>query len=96
MPSVFRSTVDLSVGHCYGPRSCLNGSPNVFANGASVVRVGDDYEQTHSCGDNGHSMKKALTGSATVKINGMPAHRTGDSIECGDTAGIGSPDVFAG
>ena len=96
MPSVFRAALDLSVGHCYGPRPCLNGSPNVFANGIAIVRVGDDYSQVHSCGDNSHGMGIASTGSATVKINGRPAHRTGDSVACGDVAGIGSPDVFAG
>lgn len=95
MPSVFRVGTDYSVGHCYSPRQCLNGSPDVFADGKTIVRKTDDYGQTHSCGDNTHSMSKAFTGSSTVLINGLGVHRTGDLVSCGDTAGAGSPTVFA-
>lgn len=95
MPSVFRANTDLSQGHCYGPRMCLNGSPDVYANGKPVVRKTDNYGQTHSCGDNSHAMNVAFGGSATVLVNGLGIHRTGDLVSCGDRAGIGSPTVFA-
>jgi uncharacterized Zn-binding protein involved in type VI secretion len=41
-------------------------------------------------------MGVALQGSTTVFINGLGVHRTGDAVACGDKAGQGSPDVFAG
>lgn len=96
MPSVFRANRDYSQGHCYGPRKCLNGSPNVFAEGDSVVIIGSNYGQTHSCGDNSHAMNLAITGSSTVYVNGMGVHRTGDLVSCGDKAGIGCPTVISG
>lgn len=96
MPSIFRANIDLSQGHCYGPRLCLTGSTDVFVNGYSPVRQTDAYNQTHNCNDDSHNMGVALQGSTTVFINGLGVHRTGDAVTCGDKAGQGSPDVFAG
>jgi uncharacterized Zn-binding protein involved in type VI secretion len=92
---VFRANTDYSQGHCYGPRKCLNGSSDVFVNGKPVVRKTDNYGQTHTCGDDTHSMGPAVVGSSTVLVNGLGIHRTGDLISCTDRAGLGSPDVFA-
>jgi uncharacterized Zn-binding protein involved in type VI secretion len=95
MPPIFRANTDFSIGHCYGPRTCLIGSPDVLVNGKNVVRIGDNYSQTHTCNDNTHVMGVAARGSSTVFVNNKGVHRTGDLVQCGDTAGIGSPDVFA-
>lgn len=94
MPQIIRKGVDPSKGHCYSPKACLNGSNDVFVNNLSVVRVGDNYNQEHSCGDSSHSMGIAITGSETVFANGKPIHRKGDSIACGDKGNNGSPNVF--
>lgn len=95
MPSIIRSLIDFSTGHCFEPRPCLTGSPNVFVNGSPVVRVGDDYLQIHVCGIATHPMGPALIGSPNVFVNNSPVHRSGDLITCGDTGGFGSSDVLA-
>ncbi len=95
MPNLIRMQVDLSQGHCYPPAPCtLGGSPDVLANGFPVARLTDIYNQIHVCGDDEHFMGLAITGSDTVFINGLPAHRAGDSIQCGDFAANGSLDVI--
>ena len=95
MARIIRKGVDLSQGHCYSPRTCLNGSNNVFIEGIGVVRVGlDDYGQTHSCGNSHHLMRIALVGSPNVFANGAPIHRSGDLIQCGDRGSNGSLTVF--
>lgn len=97
MPSVIRATIDLSQGHEGRPgQASLNGSPDVIANGKPVVRIDDIYGVSHCNSDNCHDMAKAKTGSSKVIVNGKGIHRNGDSIECGDVASNGSPDVFAG
>lgn len=96
MPPIFRANKDFSVGHCYSPRTCLAGSPDVIVNNSPAVRKTDPYGQVHSCNDDSHSMGVAATGSSTVFVNGFGVHRTGDLVSCGDTAGVGSSNVFAG
>jgi len=95
MARIIRKGIDLSQGHCYSPRVCLTGSDNVFVEGLSVVRaLLDDYGQTHSCGHSHHSMGPGVQGSPNVFVNGMPIHRNGDLIQCGDRGGNGSTTVF--
>ena len=65
--------------------------PDVFANGAAVVRVGD----TTGCGD------PATGGSSTVKANGISVHRKGDGTGghgswVPNASSSGSSNVFAG
>lgn len=84
---------DKSTGHgAWGPNVPVKASTNVFVNGIGAVRLGDDYAP-HK-GPSTHP-EKALSG-ATVFVNGKPVHRTGDPCSCGDTAGMGSANVFAG
>lgn len=86
---------DLSVGHDgWPPRPSIQRSSNVFINGIPCVRVTDSYDihcKIRECHGG-----KASGGSSTVFVNGLAIHRTGDAIDCGDTAGTGSPNVFAG
>lgn len=97
MARIVRKYVDFSQGHCFGPRPCLNGSPNVFVEGIEVVRaLIDNYAQVHSCGNSSHSMGVPLQGSNSVYVNGYPIHRNGDLISCGDRGGMGSLTVFSG
>lgn len=84
---------DKSLGHGYPPTPSLLASTNVKVNGIGAVRMGDKY-QVHCVGPSCH-VGKAISGS-TVKVNGLSVHRTGDPLDCGDTAGIGSPNVKAG
>lgn len=95
MPAVVRIG-DNSTGHeCYPPMSATTGSPDVFVNGRPVVRVGD-YWNSHACPSTPPHDGTASAGSSSVFVNGKAIMRVGDAISCGDTAGKGSPDVFAG
>ena len=77
-----------------GPAS--EGSPNVFVNGRSVLRVGDRGKHSSCCGPN---TWEAAKGAPAVFINDLPAHRQGDAVEhCGGRGRLiqGSADVFVG
>jgi uncharacterized Zn-binding protein involved in type VI secretion len=87
MPKMVRLG-DKSCGLDCKPTPAIECSPNVFANGKGVVRVGDAFEA--HCG---HSRKVAV-GSPNVYVNGKPVCRVGDSLTCGDEACEGSPNVF--
>lgn len=65
------------------------GSPDTFANGLAVARVGDTY----NCPI--HGPNPIVTGSSNVIINGKSVARVGDSTACGATLISGSPDVSA-
>lgn len=54
-------------------------SPDVFANGARVARVGDTY----SCPI--HGANAIATGSSNVTVNGLAVARVGDTTACGAT-----------
>lgn len=73
------------------------GSPDVYINNQSVLRVGDPGEHSETCcGDN---TWRAKTGSSTVTVNGLPIHRVGDETEhCGGVGKLitGSSDVDIG
>lgn len=93
MPAVCRQT-DNSSGACgHPPSPPAEWSPNVFANGLHVVRLGDVYS-THP--DGFHPGRTVSGASSTVFANGRPLARLNDSISCGDTIGQGSPTVSAG
>jgi uncharacterized Zn-binding protein involved in type VI secretion len=70
----------------------LEGSSNVFANGKSVVRLGD---RVQSHGRSNHSSAVMIEGSSTVFCNGKPVCRKGHRATCGDQA-TGSSNVFLG
>ena len=97
MPEVTRVGLDSHVGHAsptpnpFHQTAYASGSPNVNANGAAVVRIGD----TTACGD------PATGGSSTVKVNGISVHRKGDSTGghgswVPNASASGSSNVFAG
>lgn len=72
------------------------GSPDVFVNGRSALRLGDPGIHALCCGPNTWS---CAAGSSTVFINGRPAVRLGDMTQhCGGIGKIigGSSDVFFG
>ena len=81
MPGVVRKTQDSHVGHAsptpsaFHQTSYAEGSPDVYVNGTSVVRIGDKT----ACGD------PATAGSPNVWANGIAVHRLNDA-----TAGHGS------
>ncbi len=85
MPGIVRKTDD-SAG---GP--LLGGSPNVFVNGKSAVRVGD------SVADHGlspHTTATMAGSSPNVFVNNIKVSREADAASCTCTA-TGSPNVFA-
>ena len=87
---------DSSTGHAgFYPRSCTEGSDNVFVNGIGA------HTQSMSwaihCNPTPVCHAGVLSGgSGTVFVNGKPLGRVGDDISCGDTVAQGSPNVFAG
>jgi uncharacterized protein (TIGR02594 family) len=86
---------DECTGHgCFPPRINDQGSENVFVNGIASHRSGDHWT-THCCGPACHD-SIASESPSTVFINGKPAVRIGDGIECGSIVAQGSPSVFFG
>lgn len=92
MRGIIRKGVDISTGHCFFPRPCITGSPNVLVNNIPACSKGDFYP-FHTCGKSGHA-GNALS-SSNVFVNNKPVHRSRDPVSCGDFAGLGSPNVFA-
>lgn len=90
---VIRKGVDNSNGHGFPPVPCIQGSSNVFVNGTAITRQGDKYT-VHCLSSSCH--QGAATGSSTVFANGKGVNTNGKPITCGDTAGNGSSNVFAG
>ena len=97
---------DVTMGICddghkccphYRGGKCTSGSSNVYINGRSAVRNGDEGDCR--CPHGGHFSFKG--GSRSVYINGKRAIRIGDSAGCEscDQAGevtTGSKDVMIG
>lgn len=96
MPAFVR-VGDLCTGHgCFPPRPCIQGSPNVFANGKSINRVGDAWGVHCNCKcENAHSGVTAR-GSSSIRINSIPAARVGDPINCGSACAQGSFNTGGG
>ena len=95
MPAVTRIG-DADVAHCSG-MTRAEGSGDVFANGISVSRQGDN-NTSHllppvPCPS--HAAPIAV-GSTTVCTNGKGTGRIGDAISGCTSVAAGSPNVFAG
>ena len=72
------------------------GSPNVYTNGLSALRIGDPGVHSACCGANSWN---CAAGSSTVFINGIPAVRRGDATaHCGGSGKMisGSHNVNIG
>lgn len=72
----------------------VSGSPDVFINETSALRVGDWGVHSPCCGPNTF---RAVQGSPSVFINGRQAHRVGDRDDhCGGIGSMieGSKDVI--
>ena len=103
MPKIARKT-DGHRGVCgHGAPCCphhvagaiAQGSPDVFANGLPVARLGDAV--VHDCPHCGTGHVSSASG--TVFANGVGAARIGDAVTYpggGGTITEGSADVFAG
>ncbi|CDZ74875.1 hypothetical protein ING2D1G_0716 [Peptoniphilus sp. ING2-D1G] len=86
----------MSTGHGdFPPRSTVEGSSDVFAEGSGVHRVGDSWI-TH-CNTVGvcHEGNTSI-GSGTVFCNGKQVARVGDPISCGDAIATGKSTVSVG
>ena len=77
------------------PRVPAASSGDVYAEGQLVVRQGDAY-QAHACPGSSPHNATASAGSASVYINGKPAHREGDAISCGSKGANGASTVIIG
>jgi uncharacterized Zn-binding protein involved in type VI secretion len=88
---------DATTGHgLWDSQTILEGSPNVFINGQSAVRVGDRVA-TH-CAPVGETTEchdgTVNQGSPNVFVNGKPKARFGDGVSCGGTLKEGSENVL--
>tara|TARA_Y100001963_G_C6398333_1_gene272922 strand:- start:99 stop:389 length:291 start_codon:yes stop_codon:yes gene_type:complete len=87
---------DFDVPHC-SPMTRA-GVSNVFINGRMAQKIGDF--NTEHLFPSGTGCAKHIapigSGSSTVRINGLPAARTGDSIKTCTFVGTGSTNVFIG
>jgi len=94
----------INTGHgCDTTATIVVGSNNVFVNGRSATFQGADIS-THTITNPAvppippciaHPGQKVNIGSATVRVNGKPMARVGDSADLGSVTG-GSLNVFAG
>jgi len=84
---------DMSAGHCFFPRPCIGGSPNVFINGKAAHRVGDSWP-LHRCHKHKSHDSVMAQGSPNVFVNGKALARVGDMMSCTDIAAQGSSNVF--
>lgn len=85
---------DICTGHgCYPPRPSIQGSGDVYTNSINQVRLGDMFDK-HCCGSC-HTGNLAV-GSSSVYVNGKPAGRIGDQVNCGSAVAVGSGNVFIG
>jgi len=82
-------------GHgCWPPRLGVTFSTNVKINGLGAHRQNDGW-MVHCCKSSCHP-GLVDSGAANVYINGRPAARIGDSINCGSLIAMGSPNVNIG
>jgi uncharacterized Zn-binding protein involved in type VI secretion len=88
---------DLSSGHEGFFSTAITTTPVVktFVNGIKAASVGATLPP-HNRGKTVHSSRVVISGSSKVFIEGNPAVRIGDSINCGDTVGQGSNDTQFG
>jgi len=66
-----------------------SGSPDTFANGLKVARIGDTYDCPI------HGPNPIASGSPDTFANGRKVARVGDTTACGATLQGGSPNVEA-
>lgn len=86
---------DLCTGHgVYPPRPTNKASQNVYVNSRGSHRMTDTFEEHCSPLDCHPGM--TIQGSATVFINGLPAARAQDPVDCGSFIMTGSKNVFIG
>lgn len=95
MPAVTRLG-DNCTGHdACPPVPLVTASSNVFINGRGAGRQTDQY-QSHGCIAHSSHQDQITGGSATVRVNGLPIARVGDSVRIGGSVQQGSPNVNAG
>ena len=96
MPAISRIGDTVSVHECGVTPTAKNGSGDVYCNGKSVHRVGDDNTSHPSvpvtCVNH---TTKLVKGSPNVYVNGKPLSRIRDTYGCGISLTQGSPDVYA-
>ena len=93
MPQAVRIQ-DICSGHdCHPPRPVIQGSPNVYIEKRAAVNNNHMW-MVHQCDGDVHPGFGAS--SSTVRINGSPAMRVGDQINCGSVAMTGANTVFIG
>lgn len=90
---------DQSTGHDgFPPTACISSNTSkTFVNGIQVQALGSVYA-AHTKGSTTHpiGIRDTTGGSSKVFIEGKPAIRIGDPIECGDSVGEGSSNTFFG
>ncbi|NIA00222.1 hypothetical protein F2P46_31600 [Massilia sp. CCM 8734] len=80
------------------PISCQKWAPTPLhhAESGDQIHTRDQFCKCLNCSKHPHTPLKIVTGSPTVFINGLPAARVGDKIECSAFIVEGSGNVFIG
>lgn len=93
MPQAVRIQ-DICTGHdCHPPRPVIECSFDVFMEKRGAVNSTHLW-MVHTCDGDPHP--GLGIGVSTVNINGSPAMRVGDSIDCGSSCMTGATTVFIG
>lgn len=93
MPQAVRIQ-DICTGHdCHPPRPVIECSTNVFVEKRGAVNTSHMW-MVHQCDGDVHPGFGAAGG--TVFVNGEPAMRVGDPIDCGSFCMTGASTVFFG
>jgi len=93
MPQAVRIQ-DICTGHdCHPPRPVVECSTNVFIEKRGAVNASHMWS-IHGCEGEAHPGTGA--GTSTVNINGAPAMRVGDPLNCGSFCMTGANTVFIG
>ena len=84
----------LGIPYYFPPTPLVTGTSDTMSSGKPCCRVSDQAKPHvgHILGVPVPWIKhtpKALTGSSSTKINGLPAFRVGDRYDCGDTQAQG-------
>ena len=88
----------MTSGHdCYPPTPITKGSSDVYVEGKPAANKGSIVEMHASPSPSPPHPRSISSGSGSVNINGTPASRIGDDIDCGGKILQGnSATVFVG
>lgn len=80
---------------CFQPIPAVTGRPDVFVNALLANRISDDAAP-HGFPNCSPHLRAVAEGTSTVWINGKPATRISDGLDCGGKLSTGSSNGLIG